>query len=528
MTAIAPSNIVRVQVRPSKVCGRSRARASLLTVALILCAAALGAFFEWSSGTLGLFAARPVIEDRPTGRVIKVPPGGNLQAAIDQATSGDIVELQAGATYKGQIDLPKKDLADFVTIRSSAYADLAEGKRVSPAEKGRMATIVAGMAGRAAIKAADGAHHYRFVGMEFTADSMTFNYGIVVLGNEEKRPERVPHDIEIDRSYIHPAGKSISRRGIALNSASTTIKNSYIAGFGFAGEETQGICGWTGSHNVKIINNYIEAGAENIMFGGSDPANAELIPSDIEVRQNTLSKPRSWKDTATVKTLFELKNAKNVTFAGNYLENNWKGSAFRITVRNQDGGAPFSTIEDVIIRDNIIKGAGEGINILGTDDEHPSQMLKRLTITNNLLLDLVGNSGDYEGSGYFVQVCDGEGISITNNTVMNRGNIVTVYGTVPRGFVMRNNIVGIGSYGVYGPFDPKGEMARAMFSMNVFVNLNGVNEGDYSMPPGNLVVNDMREVGFADAANGDYRLLPASKFYGKAGSDIASPILGER
>ncbi len=53
-------------------------------------------------------------------KIIKVPPGGNVQAAIEKAASGDIVELQAGAVYNGTINLPNKPLTDFVTIQSSS------------------------------------------------------------------------------------------------------------------------------------------------------------------------------------------------------------------------------------------------------------------------------------------------------------------------------------------------------------------------------------------------------------------------
>src|SRR5439155_17995764 len=35
----------------------------------------------------------------PTGNVITVQGGGNLQGAINAATLGDVIELQAGATY---------------------------------------------------------------------------------------------------------------------------------------------------------------------------------------------------------------------------------------------------------------------------------------------------------------------------------------------------------------------------------------------------------------------------------------------
>jgi hypothetical protein len=520
------ANLVRVQ---AKVNARQKIRPRgkiFLLAAMGAIVAITGVWYEWFRGPLGVFAALPVVERRATGKVIKVPPGGNVGAALQQAISGDIIELQAGAIYKGQIDLPNKPLTDYVTIRSSAFTELPEGKRVSPTQRDKMATIVAGMAGRAAVKASEGAHHYRFVGIEFTADSMTFNYGVVVLGNEEKRPDRVPHDIEIDRSYIHPAGKTVARRGIALNSATTTIKNSYISGFGFAGEETQGICGWSGARDVKILNNYIEGGAENIMFGGSDPANAEMIPTNIEIRCNHLNKPRAWATNATVKTLFELKNAKNVTFAGNYLENNWKGSAFRITVRNQDGGAPFSTIEDVVIRDNFIRGAGDGVNILGKDDANPSQLLRRLNIENNVFLDIVGDKDGFEGSGYFIQVSDGESITIANNTVFNRGNIATIYDTMPRGFVMRDNITGLGAYGVHAALDMKGDQARSMFANNIFMNLNAVGDGDAAIPAGNTVVRGVGEIRFSDLTNSDLRLAGDSKYRGK-GADLA-PLIGEK
>jgi hypothetical protein len=504
----------------SKALVRSRRRRVPLWlngIAALLVAVAAVFGYEYYSGQLGIIGPQPVVIETSAGRVIKVPPGGNVQAAIESANGGDIVELQAGGVYSGQINLPNKPITDYVTIRSSAASDLPLDKRVSPSQKGSMAKIVSGMLGRAAVSAANGAHHYRFVGIEFTASSSSYNYGLIRFGNGEKRPDQVSHDLEIDRSYIHPHTTGITRRGIALNSANTTIKNSYIEGFAFPGEETQGICGWTGTHNVKIINNYIEGGAENIMFGGSDPANAELIPGDIEIRDNHLNKPKEWNGKATLKTLFELKNAKRVQFVGNLLTNNWIGPAFRITTRNQDGGAPFSTIEDVLIRDNIIDGAADGINILGKDDVYPSQTLKDLVIENNLFLG-VGGGKEFDGSGYFIQVADGENITIANNTAFNNGNIVTFYGAMPRGFVFRNNITGHGNYGIHGPIDMQSSTTKAMFLNNVFMNLNGVPSGDFAYPSGNSIVDNAKDVGFISPASRDYRLAPNSKHQGKGSS----------
>ncbi len=480
--------------------------------------------YDSYSGRLGFIGPQPVIVANGPKKIIKVPPGGNVQAAIEKAASGDIVELQAGAVYYGTINLPNKPLTDFVTIQSSAVNDLPVDKRVNPAQRSSMATIVAGILGRPAVSAANGAHHYRFVGIEFTASSSFYNYGLVALGSGESQTAKLPHDIEIDRSYFHPFRSGVARRGVALNSATTTIKNSYFEGFGYPGEEAQAICGWTGTRNVRVINNYIEGGAENIMFGGADPDSADLIPIDIEVRGNHLNKPESWREKVTVKTLFELKNAKRVQFVGNLLTNNWKGSAFRITVRNQDDGAPFSTIEDVVIKDNIIDGAGEGINILGKDDTYPSQTLKRLAIENNLFLNLAGKNG-FEGSGYFIQIADGEDVTVANNTVFNSGNITTFYGTLPRNFLFRDNITGHGNYGIHGPVDLRSDAARAMFQNNVFMNLNGVSPDDYAFPSGNDLVSGIDKVGFQSTK--DFRLNSTSKYKGKGrdGKDIGCNIL---
>ncbi len=491
---------------------------------LIVAASILG--YDMYSGRLGIIGPQSVIVANGGKKIIKVPPGGNVQAAIEKAESGDIVELQAGAVYSGTISLPNKPLTDFVTIQSSVVADLPPDKRVRPDQKASMATIVAGILGRPAVSAANGANHYRFIGIEFTAASSFYNYGLVTLGSGESQTAKLPHDIEIDRSYFHPYKTGVVRRGVALNSASTTIKNSYFEGFGYPGEEAQGICGWTGTRNVHVINNYIEGGAENIMFGGADPDSADMIPIDIEVRGNHLNKPAEWNGKATVKTLFELKNAKRVQFINNLLTNNWKGSAFRITVRNQDNGAPFSTIEDVVIKDNIIDRAGEGINILGKDDTYPSQTLKRLTIENNLFLNLAGGNG-FEGSGYFIQIADGEDVSIANNTVFNSGNITTFYATLPRNFVFRDNITGHGNYGIHGHVDMESDSARAMFQNNIFINLNEVSPGDYAFPSGNILVSGVSEIGFLDPSAKDFRLGQSSKFKGKGrnGKNIGCDLL---
>ncbi len=517
-------SVINVRAKPIAAPRGSGLRLWLFAVVAIILAASIYGY-DFYSDRFGIVAPSAIVTETPAGKVIKVPPGGNIQSAIERANGGDIIELQAGGVYNGQVTLPNKPITDFITIRSSAAAQLPEGVRVSPSQRSSMATITSGMMGRAAVLAENGAHHYRFVGIEFTSAGTIFNYGLVVLGGNEKRPDNVPHSIEIDRSYFHPHKPGRSRRGITANSAKTTITNSYFEGFAVEGEEAQGICGWTGSKDIKIINNYIEGGAQNIMFGGADPANAELIPADIEIRDNHLDKPKDWVGKYSIKTIFELKNAKRVVFSNNLLTNNWIGSAFRITVRNQSGTANFSTIEDVVIRDNVIKNSGDGINILGKDDSQPSGTLKNLTIENNLFLNITGGNG-FDGSGYLLQTAEGENITFANNTAFNTGNIATFYGGMPVNFVFRDNITGHGNYGIHGPIDLKSSGAKAMFQNNLFMNLNRVGSDGYAFPAGNNIVGGMNEVGFVNASAGDYRLSPNSRYRGKGrdGKNLGSDL----
>jgi len=514
-----------VQIKPKQLTRDRKPliRAAAIVMLIIVTAAAGLLIFDRYSGAFGIVGPHFEIEQTSKGRIIHVPPGGSVQAALAQAESGDIIELKAGAAYYGPITLPNKPLTETVTIRSSAADQLPVDQRVSPKDAPLMAKLVS-RSEKPVVTAVNGAHDYRFIGIEFTAQTKSYIYNLVLFGNGESAAN-IPYHLEIDRSYLHPSADGITRRGIALNSGGSVIKNSYIEGFAGPSEETQGICGWTGTRDVKILNNYIEGGAENIMFGGSDPDSADLTPNGIEIRGNHLNKPEAWKSGVTVKTLFELKNAKRVQFIGNLIENNYKGSAFRITVRNQDGHAPFSTIEDVVIRDNIIRNSGDGINILGHDDQQKSGTLRNLVIENNLFLNLAGGNG-FDGSGYLIQAAAGDGITIANNTAFNMGNIVTFYGEIPSNFVFRDNIVGHGEYGIHGPIDLNSASAKAMFRNNLFMNLNRVSPGDHAFPAGNMIVQSISDVGFVNATAGDYRLSPTSKYRGKAtgGKDLGCAL----
>src|SRR5881409_4170360 len=104
----------------------------------------------------------------PTGTTITVASGGDLQAALNAAQPGDVITLQAGATFQGPFTLPNKAGAGWITVRTSAPDSSlpAPGTRATPAHAAVMPkVVVAGNVG-GAIRTAAGAHHFRFVGLE--------------------------------------------------------------------------------------------------------------------------------------------------------------------------------------------------------------------------------------------------------------------------------------------------------------------------------------------------------------------------
>jgi len=345
----------------------------------------------------------------PSGQIIAVPAGGDVQAALNAAQPGDVITLQAGATFTGPFTLPNKTGTGWIIVRTSAPDSSlpAPGTRVTPSYAAVMPKIVADASLGFAIQAASGAHHFRFIGIEVMSAAGAPTFDLVRLGSgSETSTSALPHDIIVDRCYIHGLAGQAAKRGIALNGSRLAVIDSYLSEFKDQAQDAQAILGWNGSGPFKIVNNYLEATGENVMFGGADPSIVNLVPADIEIRGNHFFKPTAWRGVwAAVKNLFELKNARRVLIEGNIFENNWlaaqAGWAVQFTVRNQDGTAPWSTIEDVTFQKNIVRHSGSGLNILAADDPNPSQTMKRVLIRDNLFDDInAGRPGEVTGGSF--------------------------------------------------------------------------------------------------------------------------------
>jgi cellulose synthase/poly-beta-1,6-N-acetylglucosamine synthase-like glycosyltransferase len=470
-----------------------------------------------------------------TGRVINVTAQDDLQAAIDAAKPGDDIALEPSATFAGPFTLPNKEGTGWVVIRSGSKDGLpAAGRRVTPGDAASMPKLEASWG--AVITAEPGAHHYRFVGVEIRPSRGVSLVNVVLLGSRETRTEDLPHHFIFDRCWIHGDPNRGSRRGVALGSGESAVIDSRLTDFKDLVQDSQAIAGWNGPGPYRIENNYLEGAGENVMFGGADPRIEGLVPSDIEILRNHFRKPLKWKKDDPsygsqpwlTKNLFELKNARRVLVAQNLFEQNWanaqNGFAILFTVRNQDGKAPWSTIEDVTFENNVVRHASSGINVLGRDDAAPSGTAARITIRNNLFEDLGGER--WGGDGRLFQILAGAvDVAIVHNTAFQTGNILTADGAPNRGFVYRDNIAPHNAFGIIGTAVASGSSTHAAFFPGGVIRRNVIAGGDAEQyPPDNFFPRTLDEVGFLDRLSGDYRLKPESKFRMAAsdGSDVGA------
>jgi hypothetical protein len=455
-----------------------------------------------------------------SGNVIAVHAGGDLQGAINRAQPGDTLMLDAGATFTGNFVLPVKSGTDYVTIRSSAADSALPGatSRIDPSYAALLPKLKSPNS-LPAIATDPGAHHYRLLALEFLPNPQGY-YDMLDLGDgssAQKTLASVPHDLIVDRVYMHGDPAIGQKRAIALNSASTTIQNSYISEIKSQGQDSQGIGGWNGPGPYTITNNYIEAAGENVLFGGADPAIPNLVPSNITIAGNYITKQLAWRTKDwSVKNGLELKNAAHVSITGNTIENSWvggqMGALVLFTVRDQDGTAPWSTVADVVFANNVVRHGASFVSVLGYDDDpvaRPSVRMSGLTISGNLIYDIDPKkwndpfSGAW-GLGRLIQILGGpKGMTIVHNTILAGspntsptlnsalmiGQIGDTYKT--EGLVVRDNVMAEGEYGVLGDTVGIGTVALDVYAPGWIFGGNllvrGPSGGDYSYPATTVV-----------------------------------------
>ena len=328
------------------------------------------------------------------GKVTLIASGGDVVNALNAASCGDTILLQAGGTYtfKGMPVFPSKncDAQHWITVRTEASdsALTPEHVRINPSYAG-----VASLPGRPAytgpannvmaklvlgLNPISIGDHYRLIGLEVTrpADGKWYNALLTPAGSH----------IIIDRSWIHGDPVAETTHLIQMHDGAdhVAVVNSYMtdahctAATG-ACIDAQAISDGGHATTLKVYNNFMEGSAETLEFGG---ATATLITTDIEIRLNHMFKPMIWNPSDPsyfghkfiVKNLYEMKQGDRALVEGNILENTWggftqTGAAILLTPKNQAGAngsnlCPQCYVANVTVRYNYVLHASAGL-ILG-------------------------------------------------------------------------------------------------------------------------------------------------------------------
>jgi len=532
------------------------------------------------------------------GATTLVSAGGNLQTALNNANCGDTIELAAGATFSGNFTLPAKpcDNQHWIIIRTSApnSALPPEGSRMLPCYAG-----VASLPGRPAFhcpsqqnvlakvlfpiyssgpfQLANGANHYRLMGLEIARAAGTGLVGSLVSAAVHASADH----IILDRVWLHGAAQDETMNAFTLNGISyAALIDSYTSDFhcvAISGSCTDahvisGGTSTTADHVYRITGNFLEASTENILFGGG---NATTTPTDIEIRQNHFFKPMTWMtgqpgfvggptgNAFMVKNHLELKNASRVLVEGNIFENTWggfsqAGYSVLLTPKNQAGVngtnlCPICAVTDVTIRFNTISHAGAGISLANVTSANNGTALygARYSIHDVTIDDI--SISKYKGNGNLVMVLSGWATNSLNNVSVNHitgfpdaaapilyvGNSITdppMYG-----LTFTNNLVGQVLYPVWTTGGGTSNCAssnvpitimNACFTSYKFLDNAIVASANFSAakwPTSNYLptsVGAIQFVNFNGGNGGDYHLASSSPYKNAAsdGKDVGADV----
>jgi hypothetical protein len=483
---------------------------------------------------------------------IAVSSGQELQAALDRATGGDTIVLSLGTTFRptapeGSFVLRNRPVGagQWITIRSASAAfdpggALRAGLRVSASDAAQMPAIRAIKTAKAAIRTEAGAHGYRLIGLDVGPDtSLRSAVTLLEFGTAtETTVDSEPADIIVDRSYVHGADGSTTRRGVALNGRRMAVIDSYLENFRDPDTDTQAVAGWNGPGPFRIINNFLEATGENVMFGGGDPTVADLVPSDIEIRRNLMTKRLDWRASrVAVKNAIELKNARRVLIEGNTFENVWAsgqdGTAIVFKSANQAGGCAWCVTEYVTFRSNVVRNASNGFVINAADRPDKSKPLpvaaNNIRIQNVLLTDIGGQ--EWGGGGKLLRIFGGvANVEVSHMTSLGNPNGILDPrdpADVNPNLIFKDNIVerkvyGIGAGGDEGMTTISRNFTPFVYNQNVLVNTSGSTRQAISdsalksrYPAATLVASGWSAVRYEE---GSYKLSSASPYF-RAGDD---------
>lgn len=361
----------------------------------------------------------------PVEEVIQIPAGADVQSYINAAKVGAILELE-NTVYENTLLISKP-----LTLRAKNWENLP--KQPSNDQK---TTIIGNDDATIKIINQDASSWVYLQGLRLQNKNhdgdMIDVYGIQTI---------------IDRCSCLGDPKYGAHRGILTNGKDTKITNIWVDHVFLPDRDTQAIGGYDGTNNLYIDGAYLVAAGETIMFGGANSASAQAMPRNITIKNFHFTKRREWFGKAQIKNAFELKSAENVEITDGLMEyagtsQGQQGYIMLFTVRNDEGGSPWSNIKNVTVERINCRYAGACISVLGVDDLAKSGTLDNLTIRNVNFTDIdpTGITGGGGNCVSFHSTCNRvtlDSISISGRNLNSLGYFPPD-GKQPKGLTLSN------------------------------------------------------------------------------------------
>ncbi|MFQ5691210.1 MAG: hypothetical protein ACE5HQ_13175 [Gemmatimonadota bacterium] len=348
-------------------------------------------------------------------RTVRVSAGGNLQAAIDGARPGDLIEVEAGAVFAGPIRLTSLH-GGFAVLRG-ADCPVTYGERIRAQDVGQLPYVET--ADNRSPVDGTGASGWWVTCMGFrpsVANTAKVNDLVQLVGADS---------VVLDRVHLSGSATQSVKRGVAANGSHLMVIGSRIEEIHVGGQTSQAIAMWSTPGGVlRVHNNFLTASGVNVLLGGAKASSCAALPRDIEITRNHIYKNPAWAGQGLdVKNLFEIKTGQRVLFEGNVVENVWAEAqaGFWLVIKSGEQTIPCGHTEDVTIRLNRVISVCNGPNIarwssLGPVTDLPTQ---RVLYEQNLYEDFGQTHGAGGTCGVPFQHLAPEDVLIRNNTTVS-------------------------------------------------------------------------------------------------------------
>lgn len=464
----------------------------------------------------------------PTQTVVNVKLGDSVQKAFDSLlASGGVIKLAPGDHKFDMLKLPERPATSNLITFTSDSANLpTDGKRITPQYRPALA-VLNGISGSVApVKIQNKARNVAFVNVGF-GPPVTKSYTTIDMGGDKRAMPTAadrPENFLFDRVYVFGDPTLGAHRGIAPNAKGVVVRGSYFENIFEPGRDSQAIGAWNGAENILLENNFFEAGAENVMFGGSDSAAPEMIPRNVIMRGCTLSKNPAWAQLAnqpSMKCLFEIKNIIGLKIDGCLFEQNWArdwpdGVAIALKSCNGENIETWATCENVEFANSVIRNVGAGFVLVGRNDSgRVSQWMKNVVIRNVLLHDI--NTGQWTGTGKAISHANPADLTVDHVTFqLNRHSWMSTwfdsgFTQAPGKLTYTNNVVVEGAYGYISALHGIGYASAAQDWSGAQIEGNVFKTGSRSQ--GTIPPNNLRLVSadFDASFGSQHEILPSSQ-----------------